>query len=267
MTKSCKLALVQMLVEGGAKARNLTRAEARIGEAAAIGASIVLLPEALDLGWTHPSARTEAKPIPEGEPCRRLRAAAQRHGVFVCAGRTERSGDRLFNASVLIDPQGEILLHHRKIHELDFALELYSRGDQMGVAETPFGRIGVMICADGFAPGQVISRTLTLMGAELILSPCAWAVPANHDNARDPYGQLWLDNYGAVSRDCDVVIAGCSNVGLVSAGEWAGRQCIGCSLIMGSSGQPLARASYGVAAEEILLVDLPTSRQSNCLRS
>lgn len=256
MKTPCKLALIQMLVEGGAKAQNLERAEARIGEAAALGASIVLLPEALDLGWTHPSARTEAEAIPDGEPCRRLQATAQRHGVFVCAGLTERSGDRLFNAAVLFDPQGEILLHHRKIHELDFALELYSRGDRLGVAETPFGKIGVMICADGFAPGQVISRTLALMGAELILSPCAWAVPADHDNTREPYGQLWLDNYGTVARDCGVIIAGCSNVGPVSAGEWAGRQCIGCSLVMGPLGQPLARASYGVAAEEILMIEL-----------
>ena len=255
-----------MVVEGGAKAQNLARAEVRIGEAAALGASIVLLPEALDLGWTHPSARTEAEPIPHGEPCRRLRAAAQRHGVFVCAGLTERSGDKLFNAAVLIDPQGEILLHHRKIHELDFALELYLRGDRLGVAETPFGKIGVMICADGFAPGQIISRTLALMGAELILSPCAWAVPGDHDNTREPYGQLWLDNYGVVSRDCGVVIAGCSNVGPVSAGEWAGRQCIGCSLVMGSSGQPLARASYGVAAEEIVMVDLQIIHPSNYRR-
>ena len=51
-----KVALAQMLVEGGQPDQNLQRAEARIQEAAQRGADLVLLPEALDFGWTHPSA-------------------------------------------------------------------------------------------------------------------------------------------------------------------------------------------------------------------
>lgn len=252
------LALAQMLVEPGQPAANLARAEQRIGEAAARGAEVVLLPECLDFGWTHPSARELATSIPAGESCQRLIAAARRHRVFVCAGIVERAGDRLYNAAVLLDPEGRLLLHHRKIHELDFGRELYATGDRLGVADTPFGRIGVMICADGFAPGQVISRTLALMGARIILSPCAWAVPADHDNEREPYGRIWLENYGAVCRDTGVTIAGCSNVGEVTAGPWAGRPCIGCSLVIGPDGQPLVRGSYGAAAEELIVLKIPS---------
>jgi hypothetical protein len=139
------------------------------------------LPEALDCGWAHPSARELAGEIPHGDACRQLRALAKRHGVFVSAGLAEREarstkpGTRFFNSAVLIDPHGEVILHHRKINELDFARELYSTGDRLGVVETPWGRAGLMICADAFAPGQVISRTLAHMGAWFILSPCAWA--------------------------------------------------------------------------------------------
>ena len=57
---SFKLALAQMLVEGGRKEANLRRAIERINEAACNGAQIVVLPEAMAIGWTHPSARTEA---------------------------------------------------------------------------------------------------------------------------------------------------------------------------------------------------------------
>lgn len=253
-----KLALAQMLVEPGQPAANLARAEQRIGEAATRGAEVVLLPECLDLGWTHPSARELATPIPEGESCQRLIAAARRHRVFVCAGLVERAGDRLFNAAVLLDPEGRLLLHHRKIHELDFGRELYATGDRLGVTDTPFGRIGLMICADGFAPGQVISRTLALMGARIILSPCAWAVPADHDNEREPYGRIWLENYGAVCREIGVIIAGCSNVGQVIAGPWAGRPCIGCSLVIGPDGQPLVRGPFGANAEELIVLETPS---------
>src|SRR5206468_10088595 len=68
-----RLALVQMLVEGGRKEANLQRALDRIDEAAARGAHVVVLPEAMTLGWTHPSARTEADQIPDGQACARLR--------------------------------------------------------------------------------------------------------------------------------------------------------------------------------------------------
>ncbi len=252
-----KLALAQMLVEPGQPDANLTRAEQRIAEAAARGAEVVLLPECLDLGWTHPSARELAKTIPDGETCQRLIAAARRHQVYVCAGLVERAGEWLFNAAVLIGPEGGVRLHHRKIHELDFGRELYATGDRLGVADTVFGRLGLMICADGFAPGQVISRTLAMMGALIILSPCAWAVPMDHDHEREPYGQIWRENYGAVCRDTGVIIAGCSNVGPITSGPWSGRPCIGCSLVLGADGEPLVRASYGIAADELILIDVP----------
>jgi predicted amidohydrolase len=247
------LAMFQMRVEGGAKATNLARAEQGIATAKRRGADVVLLPEALDLGWTHPSARREADEIPRGEPCQRLCAAARQQRILVCAGLIERSGDRIFNSAVLIDANGDVLLHHRKLHELDLAHDLYAQGDRLSVAATPFGTIGVMICADGFARGQIVSRTLGLMGADVILSPCAWAVPADHDNVREPYGQLWLDNYGPVARDFRLWIAGCSNVGPVEDGPWRGRRCIGCSLIIDDTGAPVVRGPYGSDAETLLL--------------
>lgn len=244
-----------MLVTPGDVSGNLARAEERIATAAKRGADIVLLPEALDCGWAHPSARALAGAIPSGETCRRLCRAAKLNGVFVCAGLVER-GVELFNAAMLVDPRGEVILHHRKINELQFARELYSVGDRLGVAETPWGRAGLMICADAFAPGQVISRSLAMMGARFILSPCAWAVPADHDNSREPYGQLWLDNYGPVTREFEVWIAGCSNVGPITAGKWSGRKCIGNSLACGPGKLIAAQGSHGDSADETLLVQI-----------
>lgn len=253
---SFRLGMVQMRVEGGAPKGNLARAVERIAEAAQAGAQVVLLPEALDLGWTHPAAQVAAQPIPNGEPCRQLREAARRHGVYVGAGLVERAGERVFNAAVLIAPTGEVILHHRKLNELDIGRELYATGDRLGVAPTPLGTLGLMICADAFARGEVVSRTLGLMGAQVILSPCAWAVPADHDHQREPYGQLWRGCYGPVAREFRLWIAGCSNVGPIVAGPWQSRKCIGCSLLVGPDGEPALTGPYGEAAETILFAEI-----------
>ena len=225
----------------------------------------MLLPEALDCGWTHLSAIKMAGGIPDGASFEFLRAAAVRHSVMVCAGLTERCGDRLFNAAVLIASDGRLLLHHRKLNELEFAQQLYSRGDRLGVAETSHGRIGLMICADAFADGLVISRALGHMGAQVILSPCAWAVPPELNQAREPYGKLWLDSYGPPAGEFGMAIAGCSNTGPVTAGEWSGWQCIGCSMVVGPDGAPLARARFN--SEEMLLVSLPLREPAGSLNS
>ena len=52
-----KLAMGQMLVEGGRPQENLARAVEMTAQAGRQGCQVVVLPECLDLGWTHPSAR------------------------------------------------------------------------------------------------------------------------------------------------------------------------------------------------------------------
>lgn len=254
--QSFKLALVQMAVTPGAKADNLRRAAERIAQAAVNGAKVVVLPEAMNLGWTHPAAKSQADTIPDGAACAQLRAAARQHRVYVCSGLVERADETIYNAAVLIDPAGQVILHHRKLNELEIAHEMYAQGDRLSVASTPLGAFGVMICADAFARGQTVSRTLGLMGAGILLSPSSWAVPANHDQQKEPYGQLWLDNYQPVARDFHLWIAGVSNVGRLTHGPWQGRRCIGCSLLVGPKGEVVLHGPYGENAETILYADV-----------
>jgi predicted amidohydrolase len=253
---SFTLALAQMLVEPGQRRANLERAVARIGTAADHGARVVLLPETVDFGWTDPQSRMGAGPVPGGEVCEALRAAARRHHVYVCAGLTERAGDAVYNAAVLLSPSGDLLLRHRKINELAIAHDLYDQGNQLGVAETAHGMIGVMICADARTPGECVPRTLGHMGADLILSPCAWAVPPGYDERARPYGIEWRESYAAVARDFNLWIAGCSNVGPVEGGPWRGYACIGKSLVYGPQGEPVAVGSYGEKADELIYVEV-----------
>jgi len=70
-TRPFKLALIQMLVEGGALEANVERAVSRIAEAASCGADVALLPECMDLGWTDPSSLEGRRKSPPAWRARR----------------------------------------------------------------------------------------------------------------------------------------------------------------------------------------------------
>jgi len=88
-----KVAMGQMLVEGGRLQENLARAVAMVGQAGHQGCQIVVLPECLDLGWTHLTAGQSASEIP-GSTSEVLCRAAAEAGVYLAAGLTERAGGR-----------------------------------------------------------------------------------------------------------------------------------------------------------------------------
>lgn len=255
-----RVGMGQILVEGGRPDANLRRAADAIRAAAEQWCRLVVLPECLDLGWTDPSARKLAAHVP-GPHFDALAGAARDHRVHVAAGLVERAGDRLYNAAVLIAPTGELLLHHRKINELDIGLDLYSVGDRLGVVETELGTIGLSICADNFGSSLAIAHVLARMGAQLILAPSAWAVVAdhdntNHDNTGERYGKRWRDSFTELARLYDVTVVGVSNVGPISGGPWRGRKCIGCSLAVGPGGEILAEAPYGADAETVAVIEV-----------
>ena len=254
-TPAYLLAMGQMLVEPGEAERNLDRAKQMVEQAARQGAQVVVLPECLDLGWAYPGARELAQPIP-GPHTQALAQSARKAGIHVVAGLTERAGDRLYNAAVLISPGGEILLKHRKINELDIALDLYSIGDSLAVAGTPLGTVGIPICADNFPDSLVLGHALARMGAQILLSPSAWAIEADHDNRRQPYGSLWLGSYTTLAKLYNLTVVGVSNVGWLTAGPWQGRKCIGCSLAVGPGGRVLAQGPYGETAESLITIEV-----------
>ncbi len=245
----------QILVEGGAAERNLRRATDMIGAAAEKGCSVVLLPECLDFGWTHPSARSQSKPIP-GPYSDLIATAANESSIYVVAGLTEMCGDRIYNSAVLISPEGEILAKHRKINVLDIAQDLYSIGNILSVVETPLATIGLNICADNFPISLAFAQSLARMGCNLLISPCAWAVDAEYDNAKNPYGGTWTRGYCLLGKLYDMTVVGVSNVGWMTGGPWKGRKCIGSSLAVGPGGKILAHGPFGEDAEALTVVDV-----------
>jgi predicted amidohydrolase len=256
--RNIRLAMVQMYVEGGALDVNLEHATERIEKAAKNGADIALLPEVMDLGWTHSSALRLSYPVPGGMTFNVLAEAAKKNNIYVCAGIVEKDGEKIYNTAVLINNQGKLLIKHRKLNELDIAHNLYAQGDRLNVCNTRFGTIGIHICADAFAKDMILSRALGYMGADIILSPSSWAVPPDHDNLKDPYGDEWNKVYEPVAMEFRMWIVGVSNVGPVTDGPWKDWNCIGSSLIINPNGKEVLQGPYGVNADTIMYVNITT---------
>lgn len=248
-----RIALGQILVEPGLPEANMARAVAAIDCAAQAGADMLVLPECLDFGWAHDSARGGAEPIP-GPRAAMLAARAGTAGMVLAAGLSERDGDHVYNTAILVERDGSVLGKHRKVNELDFARSLYRTGRKLEVFDTSFGPIGLAICADLLAPE--IGAGLCRMGAQLILSPSAWAVPETHDETQSPYGDEWRSAYGDIAAQFKVAVASASNVGRVEGGAWHGRPVIGRSLAMAGDGSVAAMGRYGVEDMPIATITL-----------
>jgi nitrilase len=106
----------------------------------------------------------------DGEEIDSIREAARSSGTLVSLGFSEKSRHSnacLFNSNVIIGTNGEILVHHRKLVPTFFEKLTWSPGDAHGlrVADTPYGRIGGLICGENTNP---LARYVLMAQAEQI---------------------------------------------------------------------------------------------------
>jgi predicted amidohydrolase len=162
----------------GEKERNVEVCLARLEEASAAGADLLVLPECSIPGYVFDSAEEAmpfAEPIP-GPSTDVLAAACTRLGIHVVCGLLETDGTDLFNAAVLVGPQG-LVGSYRKTHLPFLGVDRFTRGgDELPVFETPLGRIGIEICYDLRFPE--LTRALALAGADFVALPTNWPLAA-----------------------------------------------------------------------------------------
>ncbi len=170
---------------------NVEAALAGIAEAARRGAEAVFLPESFHVKGPSALRFETATPIP-GPLAGALSDAARSAGVWLLAGsfneRIDRP-DKLSNTSLLFDPEGAVAASYRKIHLFDVTVgdEVVAResernlaGDEVVVADTPLGALGLSICYDVRFPE--LYRTLALQGAEILAVPSNFAMFTGKDH-------------------------------------------------------------------------------------
>ncbi len=249
------VALVQM-TGGTAKSRNVEKALARIGEAAAAGANIVCLQELFAGQYPCQSedhARfDEAEPIP-GPTSEALAEAGRKHGVVVVGSLFERRAPGLYhNTAVVFDADGSTAGVYRKMHIPDDPLyyeKFYFTPGDLGFSafDTRFGRVGVCVCWDQWYPEA--ARLTALAGAQIIFYPTAigWL-----PDEKEIYGASQHSAWETMMRSHAI-----ANGVFVATPNRTGREgkldFWGASFVADPNGNILARAAHD--KEETLLVE------------
>jgi predicted amidohydrolase len=176
---------------------NLTRAAAVVKAAAAAGARLVGLPENfayLGSDKDHKLALAEdTSPDGRGPILEAMRQVARDAGVWLLLGgfpeRVPGMTTHIGNASLLLDPQGAVRARYRKIHLFDVDVpggqrfresDSIAAGEDVVVAETPWGGLGLTICYDLRFPE--LYRRLTGAGARMIAVPSAFTRETGKDH-------------------------------------------------------------------------------------
>ena len=248
-----RVAACQIDPQLGQVEANLERIGRAVGEAAAAGAVLAVLPEAAVTGYAFGSLE-EARPVARraGVSAHNVIAGlAEMHRMTVICGTLEAQGEEVFNASLMATPDGRRYTY-RKMHLPYLGVDRFTTPgpDAPSVVEVGGLRIGVLICYDLRFPEA--ARMCALDGADLIALPTNW-----------PVGVEFHPGIFAPARAAEnhCYLLACDRVGIESGTTFIGR-----SLLIDYDGRQLAVASD---TEEALLVgeiDPDAARQTHVRR-
>ncbi|MBG6184986.1 putative amidohydrolase [Arthrobacter sp. CAN_A214] len=190
---------------------NLQAINDAAARATARGAELLVTPEMYLSGYNIPYERLLRQSTTDSVA--EIAEIASAHGIAILAGVPEFTDDGVFNTSLLVTPEGQRLMQHRKYQlfgELDRGLFL--AGDHPVTTCIYRGvRLGTMICYDVEFPETV--RAAALAGVEVLLVPTAQMEGFEHVNdvvisARAWDNGLYLAYINRIGREEDLTYIG-----------------------------------------------------------
>jgi len=199
--RKVRLATAHFRPQGGKSAEGNCRLYAPlIAEAARQKADLVVLGETITYYGLGKTFAEVAEPVP-GPSTEYFGGLARKHDLYIVAGLVERSEHLIYNTAVLMGPDGKLVGKYRKTtlprSEIEGGV---CPGSDYPVFETRFGRVGMMVCYDGFFPE--VARQLANRGAEVIAWP-VWGCNPLLARARAFENHVYLvsSTYEDVSRN------------------------------------------------------------------
>lgn len=172
------------------------------------GAELVIFPESSVFGWLNPDVFTQAEPIP-GLFSDQFAEIAVSESIWIAAGLAEKGPKAgqgslpnayyAYDSGILINPRGEIVIHHRKNNVLKNAFNPedckrilnqdqcnYLEGpiSDVTTVQTPFGKTSLLVCADAYIPGEYnpgdAIKALKSLNPEFVIVP--WGITAGSES-------------------------------------------------------------------------------------
>ena len=260
-----KIGLVQMSMSADPEA-NLTKAVARIKEAARQGAALVCLPELFRtqyIGQREDHALFDLAEAVPGPSTERLGSVARDAGVVVIASLFERRAPGLYhNTAAVIDADGKVKGIYRKMHIPDdpaYYEKFYFTPGDLGFRafDTKVGPIGTLVCWDQWYPEG--ARLTALQGANILLYPTTigW-----HPAEKEQYGSQQLDAWKTIQRSHAIAngcwVAAVNRVGFERLdGQGAGIEFWGHSFVCDPFGVVVAEAGE---TEQLIIAEVDLAR-------
>lgn len=225
---------------------NLARIESLLPPAG--GVDLLVLPELCSTGYRFGS-REEAfglsESVEDSEYLARLTEACRERGMYIVTGFNEREGEKLYNSSVLVGPDGTIGTY-RKLHLFMDEKDIFEPGNLgLPIFEIAGCTIGMLVCFDWIFPETW--RVLALKGADIICHPSNLVIP------------------GLCQKSLPVH-AVCNRVFVVTANRYGTEKDLtftGLSTIADPKSNVLAVAPPDRDAVDIVEVDLTLARDKN----
>jgi predicted amidohydrolase len=230
------IALVQMKPRLGEAEENLVRMSemiARIASQQKI--DLIVFPELVTSGTELGLRFTELAQRVPGPTVNLISQRASEHGVFVAFGMVtkERVESVLYNSSILIGPDGELIDVYNKVHLRGEERMAFREGFKLPVSQTEIGNIGMMLGYDLAFPE--VARSLALDGADLLLVMGNWEASSIDE---------WKTYLRARAYENALFVAGVNRVGEDVTMSFGGE-----SMVVGPRGQIYASMADETDAE------------------
>jgi predicted amidohydrolase len=216
---------------------------------------LIVFPELATTGYELGVRFTEVAERVPGHAVNLLAQRASDYSTHIVFGLVtkERVESVIYNAAVVIGPDGEMLGEYRKLHLPGEERLAFRPGYRLPVFETSFGQMGVLLGWDLAFPE--VPRSLTLDGAELLCVCANWGHPPAQ--AWEPYVDEWQTFVRARAMENAFFVAASNRIG-----EEYSYHFFGQSLIAGPRGEVYASMDEEIEGYALAAVDLDIVRKT-----
>jgi predicted amidohydrolase len=208
--------------------------------AAGTGAKLLVLPEGSVPGYVLGDEPVEERELATAS--RDIAQIARVHACTIVYGGAKIVNGKTFNAAIAVGPTGDELGYAAKQFLWHFDRRWFAPGATLDPIDTPVGKLGLLVCADGRIP--TIAATLVDRGAQLLVMPTAWVTSGRDPLALENIQADLMANVRARENGVPFVVANKCGVEAQSV-AYCGK-----SAIIDASGDFIARA--GERDEEIV---------------